>query len=415
MSKRPRAPKAPIHALARSIRSLISEVDYACYKPNLPTVDVWVSLAGHIVSTVVAQIPGNPPFFKNCSDPSTLDSTSFMQDSTRALMLQCINFLNSNSWQQSLSVPTPCPNACPSRNPPAKPTCTEKSVWVVPTPLIPKLTTEQSVATDLAPVPTPPPPKTYANVLVKACAQSPVLSHHTPSTTFGALPATSVRARHQSNQSRSHALGPLHITSSSRDLVQFVIQFNGNAPSHLRTAPSTEPFRLLSLIQGVSILGAHWNKVGNLILSFPSGTPLAAVESHLTSICSVLCISSSVSISSTTPWSKILVSSVIARDIAGAPTYSETVLRESFLANPAISSLSVMRQPRWIRNPASITGQHSSFTLSFADPDGSLARTLVKTQLFVFGAPVTARLWIEPPRPRPKPKPATSPDAPMSE
>lgn len=137
-------------------------------------------------------------------------------------------------------------------------------------------------------------------------------------------------------------------------------------------------------------VSSFWGLMGiRSILSFPPGTPLGGVEFHITSFCSALHIPPPVPTPLITPWSKFLVSSVIAQDIVGAPTYSEDVLCESFLANPAISSLSIMRQPCWIHNPASITGQHSSFTLSFADPDRSLACTLVKTRLFVFGTPVT--------------------------
>ncbi|KAF8593525.1 hypothetical protein BDV93DRAFT_566446 [Ceratobasidium sp. AG-I] len=57
----------------------------------------------------------------------------------------------------------------------------------------------------------------------------------------------------------------------------------------------------------------------------------------------------------------------------------------------------------WIRNPAAITGAHSSFTLSFEDPDGSVRRALLKLRLFVFGAPVVVKSWVEraPARPRP--------------
>ncbi|KAF8599853.1 hypothetical protein BDV93DRAFT_511394 [Ceratobasidium sp. AG-I] len=95
--------------------------------------------------------------------------------------------------------------------------------------------------------------------------------------------------------------------------------------------------------------------------------------------------------------SKVMISGIAARDREDSPTYTENAVTDSLLANPAYSSLAITHQPRWIRNPAPITGLHSSVTVSFEDPDGTALRALVKTRHFVFGGPVTVKPWVDHP------------------
>lgn len=171
-------------------------------------------------------------------------------------------------------------------------------------------------------------------------------------------------------------------------------------PAGLRSAAPTEPFRLVSMalaahpiIKGVRLLGAHWNKSGNIVSSFPFGTPAATLDALPPAIRLALRLEDSVQVSRDVPWSKLMISSVLARDREGSPTYSEDVVHESLRLNPAFADLAITRPPRWIRRPTSITGAHSSLTFSFEDPDGSTARSLLKTPLFAFGAPVTLKRW----------------------
>ncbi|QRV97678.1 muscle M-line assembly protein unc-89 [Ceratobasidium sp. AG-Ba] len=168
-----------------------------------------------------------------------------------------------------------------------------------------------------------------------------------------------------------------------------------------------EPFRLLShaislspVSNSVTLLGVHQNRSKNLIVSLPHGTSDAHVDAITTVIHSTftpLC-SFPLSVTCDVAWTKLMVSSVPTRPKPGDPTYSEEEVRSSFLLNPAVKALSIMRNPRWIRNPASITGAHSSFTFSFQDPDGSIGRALAKSRLFVFGKPVHLKRWTDKPR-----------------
>ncbi|KAG9118407.1 hypothetical protein FRC07_007093 [Ceratobasidium sp. 392] len=181
---------------------------------------------------------------------------------------------------------------------------------------------------------------------------------------------------------------------------RLVVCFGGHPPAKLRASAPTEPFRLVKLalelhptIHGVTLLGAHWNKTGNIVLSFPFGTPESTLSSLIPAVRAALRIEDSVQISRDVPWSKLMVSSVIARDRQGSPTYSESSVYESLLLNPAFSDLVTTRPPRWVRNPNSITKAHSSLTFSFEDANGSIARSLLRTPLFIFGAPVSLKRW----------------------
>ncbi|KAG8680284.1 hypothetical protein FRC08_016411 [Ceratobasidium sp. 394] len=150
----------------------------------------------------------------------------------------------------------------------------------------------------------------------------------------------------------------------------------------------------------VTLLGVHQNRSKNLVVSLPAGTPDAAVDAVVQVVQkTLLSFGSAPVVDRDTPWSKLLVSRVPARLEPGSPTFTEAEVLASFLhLNLSVSALKITRSLRWIRNPASITGIHSSFTFSFEDPDGSLARSLAKSSLFVFGAPVHLKCWTDKPQ-----------------
>ncbi|KAG9119531.1 hypothetical protein FRC07_005406 [Ceratobasidium sp. 392] len=188
-----------------------------------------------------------------------------------------------------------------------------------------------------------------------------------------------------------------------KDTVRLICRFGGMHPV-IRAWPPTEPFRHLShalslspSLTSTTLLGAHWNRSGNLVVSFPHGTSDSVLSAITPTIRSVLELPSQTVISRDTPWAKYMVSSVPARADAKSPVHPEADVMASFLLNPAIKDLKITRSPRWIRNPASIIGAHSSFTFSFEDPDGSVSRSLAKSHLFIFGAPVHLKRWTDKP------------------
>ncbi|KDN42672.1 hypothetical protein RSAG8_06629, partial [Rhizoctonia solani AG-8 WAC10335] len=184
--------------------------------------------------------------------------------------------------------------------------------------------------------------------------------------------------------------------------IWLVVRFGGNPPEELCSKPQTELYRKVSstlevhpTIKGVTMLGAHWNKSGNIIISFPDDVPQNIILALRPSIRAALGIAESVAISFDTAWAKMLVSSVPAPAQPGAPVFAKDDIATSFALNPEITKLSNTRPPRWICNPSNIAGAHSSFVFAFDDPDGSIARRLTKTSLFAFGAPDTIKRWQE--------------------
>ena len=65
---------------------------------------------------------------------------------------------------------------------------------------------------------------------------------------------------------------------------------------------------------------------------------------------------------------------------------------------PIVSKLTITQAPSWIRPPDQIQGLKSSVTFAFEDPDGSLVKEVLKTQFFMFGAPVPTKRWIDKPK-----------------
>ncbi|KAG8721226.1 hypothetical protein FRC09_008228 [Ceratobasidium sp. 395] len=151
------------------------------------------------------------------------------------------------------------------------------------------------------------------------------------------------------------------------------------------------------------LLGLHRSRRNNAVVSLPHGTPDHVVEAVSDLAKTTLSTAPGLSrsfpllVTRDVPWAKLMVSSVPTCSTQTSPTYSEEEVKKSFLLNPAIQTLKITRAPRWVRNPASITGMHSSFTFSFEDPDGSLARSLAKSDLFVLGKPVHLKRWIDNP------------------
>ncbi|KAG9081579.1 hypothetical protein FRC07_014477, partial [Ceratobasidium sp. 392] len=175
----------------------------------------------------------------------------------------------------------------------------------------------------------------------------------------------------------------------------------------LLVAGPSEPFRVLShtlslspLAKDVTLLGVHTNRSGNLIVSLPHGTSEANVDTVISIIHRAYTpiLHFPLLVTRDVAWAKFMVSSVKARPEPGMPTSLEEEVKASFLLNPSVQDLKITREPRWVRNPASITGAHSSFTFSFQDPDGSIGRVLVKSRLYVFGEPVHLKRWIDKPR-----------------
>ncbi|QRV92713.1 hypothetical protein RhiJN_20731 [Ceratobasidium sp. AG-Ba] len=321
--------------------------------------DGWSRYAVELLKCILVPVSERNPDLKFARAPEALSRF-------RHALIQAVNVVDKFADQVEASIRRPCPDSCKPPVPKPKPTA-EKGVITIPTldalrPQRPTNTSTRSSNTQ----PERPPARSYAQVATSAPKPAP-------------LPIA--------------------------EPVRLVVRFGGNPPPALRNGPQTEIFRKISMafdihptIKGISILGAHWNKNNNIIVSFPHGTPESTALSLRPAIRAALGIPESVDITIDKPWSKLMVSSVPARVAPGAPVFSEADLATSFARNPAVQNIAITRQPRWIRNPSNISGAHSSFVFSFEDPDGSVSRLLRKTPLFVFGAPVSVKLWQERPR-----------------
>ncbi|KAG2068785.1 hypothetical protein BDR04DRAFT_939154, partial [Suillus decipiens] len=95
------------------------------------------------------------------------------------------------------------------------------------------------------------------------------------------------------------------------------------------------------------------------------------------------------------PWSKIILSGVFARMHRDEPVYSGETLHEALLRNPAIYRLNITQNPRWVCPSEFIDGFKLSISFAFEDPDRSNLKSLLKTNLFMFDAPVRAKKWVE--------------------
>jgi len=198
---------------------------------------------------------------------------------------------------------------------------------------------------------------------------------------------------------------PKQLSTHPPEPVRFVVRFHGSPPAPAdRAIPkiiSDNINRELASIptaKGLQVIGSHWNSSGNCILSFPHHTKLSLIQDHLPSIRKAMGLPAHQTISHDAPWSKIILSGVFARTLRDEPVYSGETLYEALLRNPAITRLNITQKPRWVRPSEFIDGFKSSITFAFEDPDGSNLKSLLKTNLFMFGAPVRAKRWVEKPR-----------------
>ena len=96
-------------------------------------------------------------------------------------------------------------------------------------------------------------------------------------------------------------------------------------------------------------------------------------------------------------WSRVTFNGVPAFDPESGEVYSGDRLLEESKRNPLCANLHVVLPPRWVCLAERITGQHSSFSFAFLDPDGGITHLMARTHLAMFGKAITFKKW----RPRP--------------
>ena len=105
-------------------------------------------------------------------------------------------------------------------------------------------------------------------------------------------------------------------------------------------------------------------------------------------------------------WSKVLINGVplYGAGSATGPASSAALHASLVDNNPSYQALRVTQMPSWVRAPATYSSSEkskSSLVVAFEDPDGSIARDLIKGRsLFIFGAQATVKKWkYRPPHP----------------
>ena len=89
-------------------------------------------------------------------------------------------------------------------------------------------------------------------------------------------------------------------------------------------------------------------------------------------------------------WGKVMINSIPTGIVEGHPhTHSPATCWQSLIDNnPSLHQLKVCQLPSWVRQPSLYQpGSQSSLVITFEDPDGSLAPSLIRVcNVYAFGA-----------------------------
>ncbi|KAG8752381.1 hypothetical protein FRC12_011998, partial [Ceratobasidium sp. 428] len=214
--------------------------------------DGWSRYAVELLKCILVPVSERNPDLKFARAPEALSRF-------RHALIQAVNVVDKFADQVEASIRRPCPDSCKPPLPKPKSTA-EKGVITIPT--LEALRPQRPPNTPTRPSNTQPartPARSYAQA---ATSPAPPANIPKPPASAG-LPSK-----------------PKTVSMPVAEPVRLVVRFGGNPPPALRNGPQTEIFRKISMafdlhptIKGMSILGAHWNKNSNIIVSFPHGTP----------------------------------------------------------------------------------------------------------------------------------------------
>jgi hypothetical protein len=167
----------------------------------------------------------------------------------------------------------------------------------------------------------------------------------------------------------------------------------------------------------VRVSAARWTAKGNLVFWGGTNTTAHQLTSsipHFSEALQTSLLAIAESAPETPPtlrpnvkWSKIRFNAVPTgkTDTRGAYTPDE-VHNALVIENPAYAALTITQKPSWVRDPSTYSSSAiSSFSVSFEDPDGTSAQTLLRHKTFyAFGHVATVKRWKQSP---PKRVPST--------
>ena len=156
----------------------------------------------------------------------------------------------------------------------------------------------------------------------------------------------------------------------------------------------------------VRVSAARWTTKGNLVLWGGTNTTAHQLNAALPHFSEALQTSLSASAESAPQapptlrpnikWSKLRFNAVPTGKTNTRGAYTPDEAHNAFAAeNPAYASLTVTQKPSWVRDPATYSPDtSSSLSVSFEDPDGTSAQTLLRQRtLHAFGHVITVKRW----------------------
>ncbi|KAF7419271.1 hypothetical protein PC9H_001858 [Pleurotus ostreatus] len=188
---------------------------------------------------------------------------------------------------------------------------------------------------------------------------------------------------------------------------KFIVCFQGRLPPEVDRKSSQFLFHHLNQVfnnnaaarnDGLEILGAEWNRSGNIVLTFPSHVNPSVVYNHTDLIHSIVDHNlNDVIISHDTKWSKAVCSRVPSMGFDGH-YWDSKALGVLLRRNPVIKNLKITQEPRFVSNPADGLPPVAPVVFAFEDPDGSKLKELLKTPIFMDGRHTPVHPWREKPK-----------------
>ncbi|KAF9486870.1 hypothetical protein BDN71DRAFT_1594749 [Pleurotus eryngii] len=211
----------------------------------------------------------------------------------------------------------------------------------------------------------------------------------TPSSYMSAAKSAPSGQSKPNQQSKSMAPAP-----ASKSNTKFVVRFQGRLPPEAERKSSHILFHALNHTfsnnpaarnDGLEILGAEWNRSGNIILTFPFHVNPNTVYNHINLLHPIVDHGlDEVIISHDTKWSKAVCLRVPSVGFDGH-YWDSKALGVLLRRNPIIKNLKITQEPRFVSNPAEGLPPVAPVVFAFEDPDGSKLKELLKTPIFMDG------------------------------
>jgi hypothetical protein len=230
-------------------------------------------------------------------------------------------------------------------------------------------------------------------------------------TSYAAAAATGAQHAQEQQTGSGRAAAPTTPKTSPQKPVEFVVRFpEGKLPREHRLEPPilvarlNRQFKETPSAQTFRAVAASWTANGNAKIFFPPGTNVRELskEGHLRLIASaVVGEHDAYAVTGFNGrWTKLVIGNVLVRHWDSPDQYSpaELLTELRFSNTTSFENLRVTQEPRFVLPAERIRGSHSSISLAFEDPDGSIGKKLLRTPIFMFGNRTTVREWRDKPR-----------------